>query len=178
MGNRSTNWPDRVGARFGGPRLRIEPSPPQLLCAEVRHSGRLLLEWSGNGTGPGEFIGPSSAGPDALVVDVVGNVYATDPGNYRAQKFDPSGNFLGAFGSIGQGQGQFITGPYGLAVDAAGNIYASDLTGTVQKFDGSSGRFLAKWENTGATRLIAVDNNSNILIRDDTTRSIVRYRQP
>jgi DNA-binding beta-propeller fold protein YncE len=93
-------------------------------------SGRLLLEWGGNGTGPGEFIGPSSGGPDALAVDGVGHVYATDPGNYR-----------------------------------------------IQKFDGSSGRFIAGWEKTGATRLIALDNDGNILIRDDAHRSVVKYRQ-
>ena len=80
-------------------------------------SGRRLLQWGGNWTAPGEFIGPASGGPDAIAVDGSGNVYATDPGNYRLQRFDTEGNFLGAFGSIGQGQGQFISGPYELAVD-------------------------------------------------------------
>jgi tripartite motif-containing protein 71 len=116
----------------------------------------VLLEWGGNGTGPGEFIGPSSGGPDALAVDVVGHVYATDRGNYRVQKFDANGNFLGAFGSIGQGPGQFISRPYGLAADMAGNMFASDLTGTVQKFDGSSGRSIAKWERTGGVERRAI----------------------
>jgi sugar lactone lactonase YvrE len=141
-------------------------------------SGQLMLEWGANGTGPGEFIGPSNGGPDSIAVDGSGNVYATDPGNYRVQKFDPRGNFLRAFGSIGQGPGQFISGPYGLAVDGVGNVYASDLTGTVQKFDGSSGRVLARWPKTGATRLIALDYEGNLLIRDETKdRSIVKYRQ-
>jgi virginiamycin B lyase len=91
-------------------------------------SGRLLLEWGANGSGPGEFIGPASGGPGSVAVDADGNIYATDPNNYRVQKFDPDGNILTAFGSIGQGPGQFIAGPYGLAVDAAGHVYASDLT--------------------------------------------------
>ena len=68
-------------------------------------------------------------------------------------------------------------GPYVVAITGSGNVYASDLTGAVQKFDGPSGRVLAKWEKTGATRLIALDNDDNILIRDDAHRSVVKYRQ-
>ena len=184
QGHFLTQW--STEAPTGPTGLALDPAGHVYVLNHRRHahyvqsfdtSGRLLLEWGGNGTAPGEFIGPATGGPDAIAVDGSGNVYVTDPGNSRLQRFDTEGSFLGAFGSIGQGQGQFISGPHGLAVDGNGNVYASDLTGAVQKFDGPSVRVLAKWEKTGATRLIALDNDGNILIRDDARRSIVKYRQ-
>jgi hypothetical protein len=60
-------------------------------------SGHRLLEWGGNGTASGEFIGPDLGRPDPIAVDGSGNVYATDPANNRVQRFDTEGNFLGAF---------------------------------------------------------------------------------
>jgi tripartite motif-containing protein 71 len=137
-------------------------------------SGQLLLEWGGSGHGAGEFYG----GAGGVAVDGLGHVYATDPNNFRVQKFDSEGNFLAAFGSMGHGPGQFLSGPYGVAIDAAGNVYASDLDGRVQKFDALSGQFLAGWDHTGVTRLIATDDSGDIFIRDDTARTIVKFRQP
>src|SRR5439155_9250869 len=75
-------------------------------------SGHLLLEWGANGSGAGQF----NDGASGVAVDGLGNVYATDPNNYRVQKFDSDGNFLAAFGSLGRGQGQFRALPVGLAV--------------------------------------------------------------
>jgi streptogramin lyase len=176
-----TQWPTEPPA---GPKgIALDSAGNVYVVSNYRHdhyiqkfdaSGHLLLEWGGTGSGPGEFNG----GASGVAVDSFGNVFATDPNNYRVQKFDSDGNFLAAFGSVGQGQGQFRAGPLGLAVDAAGNVYASDETGRVQKFDGSSGRFLDGWDHTGVTRLIAVDDRGDIFIRDDNARRIVKYRQP
>ncbi len=123
------------------------------------------------------WIASGSGGPGSVAVDAGGSVYATDPNNHRVQRFDPDGNFLAAFGSIGQGTGQFISGPYGLSVDASGSVYASDLIGRVQKFDGSSGRSVGGWKVAGVSRLIATDDRGDIFIRDDNAGSIVKYRQ-
>ena len=83
-------------------------------------------------------------GPSGIATDSSGNVYVADPGNYRIQKFDSSGNFLrsgvgasttGATpsrsvrvrcqaGSPGSGAGR-LGGLTGIAADAAGNVYAT-----------------------------------------------------
>ena len=113
------------------------------------------------GATPGEF----NNGAGGVAIDRFGNVFATDPRNYRVQKFDSDGNFLAAFGAMGHGPGQFLSGPYGVAVDAAGSVYATDVDGRVQKFDGESGQFVAGWARTGVTQLLATDSSGDIFIR-------------
>jgi len=50
------------------------------------------------------------------------------------QKFDSSGTYLGQWGSLGGGNGQFVS-PLGVAVDASGNVYVADMNNhRVQKF--------------------------------------------
>jgi DNA-binding beta-propeller fold protein YncE len=140
-------------------------------------SGRLVAEWGANGSGPGEFIASGSGGPGSVAVDAGGSVYATDPNNHRVQKFDADRNFLAAFGSIGQGAGQFIDGAVWSFGRRVGSVDATDLIGRVQKFDGSSGRSAAGWEVAWVSRLIATDDPGDIFIRYDIPRSVVKYRQ-
>jgi hypothetical protein len=56
--------------------------------------GEFLLTWGSEGTGDGEF------GFYYLVVDYYnGYIFVGDPGNFRIQVFDTSGNFVSKFGS-------------------------------------------------------------------------------
>src|SRR5208337_2856582 len=59
--------------------------------------------------------------PQMAAVDSHGNVYVADTYNYRIQKFDGSGAYLGSWGSQGSNPGQFDM-PYGVAVDPQGNV--------------------------------------------------------
>ncbi len=43
-------------------------------------------------------LGGELTEPSAVAVDGEGNIYAADSDNHRIEKYDPSGNFLGAFG--------------------------------------------------------------------------------
>jgi hypothetical protein len=115
-------------------------------------------KWGAFGTSPGQFsqIGDFGYnGPQDIAIDGSGNVYVTDTGNQRIEKFDASGRFLSMWGSGGSGDGQFGSpeysegGPFGISVDASGNLYVSDPTAfRVQKFD-PAGRFLLKWGSHG-----------------------------
>jgi tripartite motif-containing protein 71 len=47
------------------------------------------------------------ATPQDVAVDFSNNVYVADANNNRIQKFTSSGVYLGQFGSVGSGNGQF-----------------------------------------------------------------------
>jgi len=110
---------------------------------KVDSSGKVILTCGSPGSADGEFS-PSKVqnvrwSPYALAIDSKGNLYATDPGNFRIQKFDSSGNFKFAWGSQGSDNGQFqggkcvvlndtfpVPSPLGIAVDSLDNIYVVD----------------------------------------------------
>jgi tripartite motif-containing protein 71 len=108
-----------------------------------------VWSWFGGtaGTGNGQFSTPSQ-----IAFDSTGNVYVSDRGNYRFQKFNSSGGYLAQWGSNGTGDGQFIS-PDGIAVDSSNNVYVGDQgTHRIQKFT-SSGTLLGWWglDNIGST---------------------------
>jgi len=74
----------------------------------------------GLGTGEGQFLFPTF-----IALDDAGNLYVTDTGNCRIQKFSPEGEFLMMFGTRGMTFGQFQW-PKGVDVDGRGRIYVAD----------------------------------------------------
>jgi DNA-binding beta-propeller fold protein YncE len=100
---------------------------------------QLITKWGG-GLGPGHASSPQAqeAGqfrsPWGITVDGQGDVYVTDTGNQRVQKFDREGNFITQWGGFGGGDGQFNF-PYGIVVDARGSVFVVDSGNTrVQQF--------------------------------------------
>lgn len=55
----------------------------------------------------------------------MGDVFVTDTGNQRIQKFDREGNFVTQWGGFGNSEGQFNF-PYGLIVDPKGHVFVVD----------------------------------------------------
>jgi beta-propeller repeat-containing protein/NHL repeat-containing protein len=99
--------------------------------------------------GDGQF---TSGGPGGLATDASGNIYATDPGNGRVQKFSSTGQFLLKFGSAGTGDGQFGN-VVGIAVDSSGKIYVTDSNNGVQIFGQGDSRSVNSATGAGTVTL-------------------------
>jgi len=116
-----------------------------------------------------------------VVIDSQGNIFITDNGNHRIQKFDKFGNFVLAFGDSGTGDGQFQY-PRGIGVDSQDNIYvAGNLKNDVQKFD-NNGNFLLEWGQAGTQpgkfsfpKGLTVDSNDYIYVADEDNDRIQKF---
>jgi len=121
------------------------------------------------GTGDGQFMFPHS-----LAIDLVGNVYITDTGNNRIEKFSPTSTLLKKWGSKGSGDGQFNQ-LHDIAVDPTGSfVYTVELANhRVQKFS-NNGTFVLKWgfNDTGGAEAnrrphqLAVDSKGYVYLTD------------
>ena len=109
-------------------------------------TGEPVKSWGFFGTTDGTLGTPAVFwGPRAIAIDPEGNLYITDTGNKRVQKFSPDGEFLGQWGGFGADPGLFNE-PVGIAIDHQGNIYVADTWNRrVQKFDPQF-RFLKAWD--------------------------------
>ena len=80
---------------------------------------------------------------------MTGVFYVTDTMNFRVQTFEPEGTFVGAFGRLGDGAGDFDK-PKGVALDSDGHVYVVEgLHDVVQIFD-PSGRLLLAFGGSGS----------------------------
>jgi len=71
-------------------------------------NGTFITQWGSYGSGPGQFGGSNIlVGPYGLTTDNLDNVYVADGGNSRVEKFTSNGVYLGQWGAVGSGPGQF-----------------------------------------------------------------------
>ena len=83
-----------------------------------------------------------------VAVDSINNVYVSDRGNHRIQKFTSGGIFITKWGSLGSGDGQ-LNNPFGVFVGSSDYVYVTDtFNHRIQKFT-SAGIFITKWGSFG-----------------------------
>ncbi len=101
----------------------------RLYVADLKHNniqvldkgtGELLFTFGKAGSREGELFFPTN-----LAVGPGGDLYVSDTGNYRIQRFSPEGRFIESQGSVGLSLGQFAR-PKGIALDRAGRLYVVD----------------------------------------------------
>ncbi|TBR11479.1 MAG: HYR domain-containing protein, partial [Candidatus Nitrosotenuis sp.] len=118
--------------------------------------------------------------PQYAAVDESGNVYVTDLGNARVQKFDNDGSYLHSWGSKGTLPSEFHA-PAGIAVKN-NYVYVIDHElSSVKKFD-VSGNFIKAWgsEGTDSAKLklpndIAVSNDNSIYVVDTGNSRVQKF---
>ncbi len=125
---------------------------------------------------PGTFWGPRD-----IAIDAEGNLYVTDTGNKRIQKFTADGQFLQAFGGGGIIPGTFEE-PVGIDIDNQGNIYVADAWNQrIQKFDANFNPItewdVVGWESESVVNkpYLATDDQGRVLISDPEGYRIIAY---
>ena len=85
--------------------------------------------------------------PQFVDVDSDGNIYVTDLGNKRVQKFSSDGQFVTMWGKSGTLEGEFHH-PSGIAVDENYVFVADRDLHRIQKFD-HDGNYVSQWGTKG-----------------------------
>jgi len=122
--------------------------------------------------------------PDAVAVDLAGNVYIADSYNNRVRKVDPSGtitNFGGSPSAIAGNTGDggpaasaTLDHPTGVAVDAPGNVYIVDsnnnrvrkvdASGTITNLAGSPSGLAGNTGDGGPATFATLDHPSGVAV--------------
>ena len=128
------------------------------------------------------FTYPSdtAVGPDEKLYVLNRGSDGAPPG-VRITVCNLEGEYIGVFGSHGEGDGQLIW-PASIAIDKQGNIYVADeYTNRISVFD-CSGRFLAKWgvQGTNDGELdgpsgLAFDRDDNLYAVDHRNGRIQKF---
>ncbi|HEY7950196.1 MAG TPA: 6-bladed beta-propeller [Solirubrobacterales bacterium] len=137
---------------------------------------RFSFAFGSEGSGNGQL-----SYPEGIEADSEGNIWVTDSGNNRVQKFNSSGEYLSKFGSKGGGNGQLLY-PTDLAFDSSKNIWVADRDNSrIQKFE-SFGFYLSKFGSEGEgngqflyPNSIAIDSSKNIWISDWYNHRIQKF---
>jgi sugar lactone lactonase YvrE len=141
-------------------------------------AGQHLRTIGTRGTAPGEFNFPAN-----ISVGSDGSLYVADMLNFRVQAFDPEGELLGMFGTIGVGQPGTFDKAKGVAVDAFGNVYVTDSAqGHVQIFNPKYQvlmRFSGRAQARGYMLLpsaITVSSRNRIYVADFAAGSVNEFQ--
>ena len=140
------------------------------------NSHNFELQWGTAGISKSGFF----LSPQHLAIDSENNVYVTDLGNSRVQKFDSNGNFLDEWGSRGSNSGEFGH-PTGIAVSNEFVFVVDNKNHNVQKFT-SDGEFISKWGGFGndnglfkSPRGIAISDDKFVYVVDSANARIQKF---
>ena len=113
---------------------------------EIGNSGRLGRDMmdTGENASPGSLVWPTS-----IALDREENLYVSDEWLNRIAIFTKDGEWVGAWGNRGSGEGEFDQ-PSGITFDSEDNLYVVD-TGNhrIQKYT-KDGQFLVQWGHQGS----------------------------
>jgi tripartite motif-containing protein 71 len=146
-------------------------------------NGEFITDWGRKGRELGDFEFGSSQNytqPPGGGIAVSGEyVYVADSGNNRIERFNLSGGEPVAWGSKGEGPGQFSY-PRGVAANAAEVLVADDDNHRIERFspageyEGSVGSYGDRGLEFGFPYGIALDGAGDVYVADDINHRIVK----
>ena len=134
----------------------------------VREFGTKVPPEDADSSAPdGSFMWPTS-----VALDKAGNAYVADEWLNRITVFNKSGEVVGKWGTLGDGDGE-INRPSGMAFDAEDNLYLVDSANhRIQVFT-TEGKFISTWgrEGSGDGEFsypwgIEIDRNGDVFVAD------------
>ena len=193
-GSQATAWPAAPGTFLSPPSALVAEPSGQFLVMDgsgtlqrFDSSGNWIELW-GSQTSGGSAPGQLSR-PIGIALDSSGNIFVSDMGNYRVEKYGPAGNFLGNFGtgSYGAGNGSFNS-IGALAVDPTGNVYVADPGNQVIQIFDSNFSFLYQWSgfnypygimlNPAGGFYVAEEGNNDVLMLDSSGTTTSQWGAP
>lgn len=120
---RAFGGPDKfrpVDVAVRGERLYVVDIGNHQVHVLNKRSGGLLFRFGGVGQQPGQMVQPTN-----IAIGPGGDLYVTETGNFRVQRFTADGKPLRTYGEAGNVPGTFAR-PKGIAVDRAGRLYVAD----------------------------------------------------
>jgi DNA-binding beta-propeller fold protein YncE len=135
-------------------------------------TGEVLRQWGTKGVAGSTET--TFARPTDIAWDSQGNFYVSDGyTNTRVVKFDRAGNYVKAWGTPGDGPGQFRL-PHSIAIDSRDRVYVSDRENNrIQVFD-TEGNVIRIWNHLGSTQGIHItpEDEMWILTHRNNTENI------
>jgi len=126
-------WKGKIETENG---VKVVKNPTEPVFGEFAFQLQEDLSIGGNPNNDNYYF-PKGA---SLSVDDQGNLYVTDMGNVRIQKYDKTGKYVQSIGRKGQGPGEFQF-PGAIRFDGEGNICLIDLPTRALKVFGQDGAY-------------------------------------
>jgi streptogramin lyase len=131
-------------------------------------TGKLLMQWGGKGTAPGQFTVAHS-----VAIDAKGLLWVTDRENQRIQVFDQKGTFVREMKYAGLPCAVDIGRQYVYMVNGfAGQLVRMDLAGNVLAVVGRPGKGLGEF---GEAHFVAVSPTQDVFVADSVNGALVKF---
>ena len=131
-------------------------------------TGKLLTQWGGKGTGPGQFVVAHG-----VAIDAKGLLWVTDRENQRIQVFDQKGTFIREMKYAGLPCAVDIGREYVYMVNGfAGQLVRMDLAGKVLSVVGQPGKGLGEF---GEAHFVAVSPTQEVFVADSVNGALVKF---